>query len=215
MLKGVARQLRQPDGEAGRDLGHKMNVGNQYVNQQTLASLQVQPQDRILEIGMGNGFFVPQLLAVDSSVRYVGCDFSPTMVEEAFRLNQAWVTTGQARFLLASADELPFEPNTFNKCFTVNTVYFWTHPARTLAELRRVLTPGGQLLVAARPRRVMERLPFVQYGFTLYSAPELVNLLEANGFSVAEVIEQAEPEQTIASVSVPMETLIVKAEASG
>ncbi len=30
--RSIAQQLRQPSGEPGRDLGEKMNVGNEHVN---------------------------------------------------------------------------------------------------------------------------------------------------------------------------------------
>lgn len=208
-LQFIAQQLRQPSGEPGRDVGEKMNVGNEHVNRAAIAALRVAPRDRILEVGMGNGAFVPLLLGVDSSVCYAGCDFSETMVEEAVRRNGAAVERGQAQFFVASAEALPFADGSFDKVFTVNTVYFWENPARVLAEFRRVLKPGGRLFIAGRPRRVMETLPFVRYGFTLYSAAELSELLSSNGFLVTEILEKSEPDQTFGGVARPMETLVV------
>ncbi|MBC7891272.1 MAG: class I SAM-dependent methyltransferase, partial [Sphingobacteriaceae bacterium] len=132
-----------------------------------------------------------------------------TMVEEAIRRNGGAVENGQAQFFVASAEALPFEDGSFDKVFTVNTVYFWENPARELAEFRRVLKPGGQLFLAGRPRRVMEALPFVRYGFTLYSAQELSELLSSNGFLVTGLLEKPEPDQTFAGVTLPMETLVI------
>ncbi|MBC7893674.1 MAG: class I SAM-dependent methyltransferase [Sphingobacteriaceae bacterium] len=208
-LQFIAQQLRQPSGEPGRDVGEKMNVGNEHVNRAAIAALRVTPQDRILEVGMGNGAFVSLILSVDPSVRYVGCDFSETMVEEAIRRNESTVASGQAQVFVAPAEALPFADGSFDKAFTVNTVYFWETPALVLAEFRRVLKPGGHLFIAGRPRRVMEALPFVRYGFTLYSAQELSGLLRENGFSVTEILEKPEPNQTFGGVALPMETMVV------
>gem|GEM_PF-6522945 len=73
-LRFIAQQLRQPSGEPGREVGERMNVGNAHVNLAAIAALRVAPHDRILEVGMGNGAFVPLILGIDSSVRYVGCE---------------------------------------------------------------------------------------------------------------------------------------------
>ena len=57
-IKEVAAQLRKPVGENGTEIGKLMNVGNAPMNRHTLAVLNPEPNDSILEVGMGNGFFV-------------------------------------------------------------------------------------------------------------------------------------------------------------
>lgn len=210
-LQFIAQQLRQPSGEAGREVGERMNASNEAVNLAAIAALRVASHDRILEVGMGNGAFVSRLLDADASVRYAGCDFSETMVEEARRRNAPFVESGRAEFYVAPAEALPFADGTFDKAFTVNTVYFWEAPARVLAEFRRVLRPGGTLLIAGRSRRTMENLPFVRYGFTLYSARELSELLTGNGFSVLETIEKPELTPSATGSTLPLEMLVVRA----
>jgi ubiquinone/menaquinone biosynthesis C-methylase UbiE len=210
-LRAVAGQLRKPQGEAGIQVGEKMNEGNAYLNRSAIEQLQLQPDDRVLEIGMGNGFFVKEILSNNPSVRYVGCDFSDIMVQQANRLNEAFVQQEQAQFMLAEADNLPFAKEIFDKVFTVNTIYFWENPQTILSHIRRVLKPGGLFVIAIRPKRTMELLPFVKYGFTMYNSAELDGLLSRNGFTVTSIFEQEEPLQTIAGQSYKMESLIVSA----
>src|SRR5690606_36268358 len=95
-IKAIAAQLRKPEGEFGKQLGVRMNDSNQYINRNTITTVDPAPGDNILEIGMGNGFFVNEILSADQSIRYTGCDFSEIMVEEASRLNEASVKTGRA-----------------------------------------------------------------------------------------------------------------------
>lgn len=145
-LKQIARQLRQPQGEGGVEVGQRMNVGNDLINRRAIAQLAVQPGDRVLELGPGNGFFARDIVGVDASVRYVGCDISSLMVEQASQLNASLIERGQVQFVERTGAELPFPDVSFSKCLTVNTLYFWEDPAAELAEIRRVLMPGGQLI---------------------------------------------------------------------
>ena len=207
-LQILAAQLRKPEGEAGKKTGEMMNFGNRHINRAAIEKLDPRPGEKILEIGMGNGFFVKEIFFRENSVEYFGCDYSKLMVEEAKAMNENFVANGQAKFFLSSADKLPLEENFFDKIFTVNTIYFWENPREVLAEFRRVLKPGGKIFLAFRPKRTMQNYPFVQYGFTLYSADDTKKLLEENSFRVEDTIEAREPDQEIAGEKVAVEHAI-------
>ncbi|MBA4850651.1 class I SAM-dependent methyltransferase [Emticicia sp. BO119] len=211
-LKEIARQLRQPHGEHATEVGERMNKGNEEINVLAINTLNVQAHEVILEIGMGNGFFVKDILSLAPAIHYIGCDFSEAMVEAAILYNKDFINNSQAKFFLASADNLPFESPTFNKIFTVNTLYFWENPALVLQEVKRVLKPEGQLLIAIRPKEIMERYAFTQYGFMMYRKEELYDLLNDNGFKITNIIEQQEPDQEINGETIKVASLIVCAE---
>jgi len=211
-LKGIAEQLRKPDGEVGKQVGLKMNEGNRQMNLHTLDQLNAQPYDTILEIGMGNGFFVKDIVSKDPTIKYIGCDFSATMVEEACELNKGFLSNGQVQFFLASADQLPVSNSSIDKIFTVNTIYFWQTPQRVLAEIKRILKPTGKLLIGARPKAIMESIPFTKYGFTYFTREDIETLLSANGFMVTNVSEKEEPDQEIGGAPVKLASLVVSAE---
>jgi ubiquinone/menaquinone biosynthesis C-methylase UbiE len=211
-LKEFAKQLRKPEGDFGLEVGEKMNKGNVYINQYTIEALSVSAGDNILELGMGNGFFVKDILNTDPSVQYTGYDFSQDMVKESIRRNQNFVTENRAQFILGDAQSMPFEKEVFNKAFTINTIYFWENREKVLSEFRRVLKPEGKLLIAVRPKRNMEQMPFTKYGFTMFSKEDLAALLADNGFNVTSVIEKTEPEQELGGKKLVAETLIIGAE---
>lgn len=205
----IAQQLRQPQGDMGRQMGERMNDSNAFINQLAIDHLRILPHSHILEIGMGNGFFVTAMLGQSNTLTYTGCDFSETMVDEATSRNQAFVEQGKARFQVATAAQLPFDDNTFDVVFTINTIYFWENPSEELRAIRRVLKPGGQLLIGIRAKESMKVMPFTQYGFNLYDGWEVAKLLTANGFSVNPLIEREEPLQVIAGQPVEMKTILI------
>jgi SAM-dependent methyltransferase len=53
---------------------------------------------------------------------------------------------------LGSVETLPTFERPFDKILAVNTVMFWHHPDKSLAELRHLLRAGGRIAVAHRPR---------------------------------------------------------------
>jgi ubiquinone/menaquinone biosynthesis C-methylase UbiE len=210
-LKLIALQLRKPEGEMGLQVAEKMNRSNEMMNKWSIEQLQVSPMDNILEIGMGNGLFARDILSNDATVKYAGCDYSETMVMEACSLNKQFIENGQARFIHANADKLPFGDHTFDKVFTVNTIYFWSKPSRELAEIHRILKPGGLLIIAIRPEAIMKNYPFTAYGFRLYDEGGIRTLLAENRFSVTEVLEKEEPEQEIGGETIKAATMVVSA----
>jgi ubiquinone/menaquinone biosynthesis C-methylase UbiE len=208
-LLKIASQLRKPEGEDGIKAGESMNQGNKFMILQTIEIVDPRPNDVILEIGMGTGLFVKEILQKDPTIRYTGFDYSPLMVTEAKKANAEWIARGAAEFVLGDVSSLPFSAKSFNKIFTINTIYFWKDNALILKELRRVLKPGGLLIIAIRPKHQMQNYPFTRYGFTMYSSSELKEMLIANGFGVRKIQENLEPDYEFNGSLLKMENIIV------
>lgn len=213
-FKQMAAQLRKPEGEAGIKTGEWMNTGNQQMNKNTLAVLDPQNGEDILEIGMGNGLFVKDIVENKPLLRYTGCDLSQEMVTEAAKLNAAHLESGQVNFLQGTVLDLPLENERFDKIFTVNTIYFWDQETDALQELKRVLTPKGLLIIALRPKHQMMHYPFTKYGFTMFSKEELSELLTKNGFKVIAAHENREPDFQLNGETMTVENLIIVATKS-
>ena len=207
-FRTIASQLRLPEGAIGKEVGATMNKGNRLMNLEAIKHLGISDNDNILEIGMGNGFFVKDILSAANDVNYYGCDFSGTMVEEAILLNKSYEKN--AHFLLAQAASLPFEDGFFIKVLTVNTIYFWENPSQTLAEIRRVLKPNGSLIISLRPKSLMDKLPFTEFGFTTYTKDNAVNLLGTNHFEIISAIEYDDDDLKFAGEIYKNSFLIIK-----
>ena len=192
--KELAKHLRQPDGERGKQVGLQMNKGNKYICLNSYKVLNPKNGDHVLEIGMGNGFFIKDLLGMAKDMTYVGLDFSETMIQEATLLNKDFIEKGIVSFKQASIENLPFDDNSFDSITTTNTLYFWPNPAANAKELLRVLKSGGKLLIGYRGKDCMDQLELTKYNFEKYKIEDVENLIKAAGFNkvVSEIIDEPE-----------------------
>ena len=146
----IARQLSCPSGLPGRIVGRLMNRRNARMNAFAVTQLELQPADRVLEIGFGGGVTLPTLIAVAGSV--TGLDRSRDAVNLANARFSTAVKAGRAQFRVGVVESLPFESGHFTKVCTVNTVYFWKSLDQPFAEIFRVLAPRGRAVIGFLPK---------------------------------------------------------------
>jgi ubiquinone/menaquinone biosynthesis C-methylase UbiE len=115
----------------------------------TFELLEAGPGRRILDLGCGTGDDVRALAAmVGPSGRVTGVDSSAAMVAEA---QQRSDTLGlPVEFHVGDGHALDFPDGTFDGARADRTLQHLADPAKTVAEMVRVLRPGGHL-VASEP----------------------------------------------------------------
>ncbi|MCU0428676.1 MAG: class I SAM-dependent methyltransferase [Cytophagaceae bacterium] len=212
IVKHRAAQLRKPQGDAGIAIAEWMNINNRKMNLDAIDFLGLKENDRVLEIGMGNGYFVPTVLQQAPGIFYTGYDYSALMVEESIRLNQTQVASGQAHFMAGSVEELPWKEPTFSNIFTVNTMYFWENPLLVLTSIKKILLPDATFTIANRSKRVMEKLPVTQYNFRLFEAAEVTELVKQAGFTLVEYKEVKEPDLVVENRVYELESQFFKVQ---
>jgi ubiquinone/menaquinone biosynthesis C-methylase UbiE len=184
-----ARQLGKPEGAVGLAVAAWLNDNNRQRNADTVAALGVEPGDRVLEIGFGNGRTAADVLAQAADVHYTGIDISPTMVEEASRFNATAITAGHASFHLGSAEHMPFADSAFDRIFSIGVIHFWADPIGPLMEVRRVLRSGGKIHMGCISPRQTADYTRPEYGFHLRDAETWDALCHAAGFFAINVRE--------------------------
>jgi SAM-dependent methyltransferase len=140
---------------------------------------------RLLEIAPGPARLSAELRQAPVAV---GMDFSPNMLTEAQRRTRArglrW------SFVRGDGFALPFATGTFDLVFSVRFVRRFEPDfrAKLYAEIRRVLRPGGHLVLDAQNRRVAGPHREGRTGYPVYDAlwlrDELIAELETAGFAV-------------------------------
>ncbi|MDR6465135.1 class I SAM-dependent methyltransferase [Chryseobacterium sediminis] len=189
-LKILAQNLANPQGEKGIEIGEMMNATNIGMTLESIKTLVIDDGQHILEIGHGNAGHLKSIMSLAKNLRYTGIDISETMHNEARKLNKEF--ENQADFILYEGKKLPFQDGTFNKIFTVNTVYFWENPVEFLNEIYRVLKDDGTFVLTFGQRDFMEKLPFTEYDFTLYNNNEMEELISKSHFKRMKTSEKEE-----------------------
>jgi ubiquinone/menaquinone biosynthesis C-methylase UbiE len=169
-----------------------MNESNKSLYDFTLETMKPEDEDKILEIGFGNGKFFPALNSKAKNLQITGIDLSHEMVTQAVKNNSALFESGSIKVKVGSSENLPFEDNSFDKIFCINVIYFWESPEVHLREIYRVLKSGGNFYTTFRPAQTMAQLPFTKYGFKLYSEQDWFQLLFSNNFNQISAKTQEE-----------------------
>ena len=186
----VARQLSRPSGFLAGLFGRLMNWHNAEMNAFAVRQLEPTQYDRILEIGFGGGVNLPSLIAEAAFV--CGVDRSPDVVARARARFADEMDAGLADFHEGSVEALPFAAASFGKACTVNTVYFWSSLDAGFTEIRRVLAPGGRLVVGFLPKERMDLMEMPTDIFTTRAPGEVIAALARAGFEDVR-IERPEP----------------------
>lgn len=97
---------------------------------------------RLLDVGCGPGSITLGLAAVVAPGEVIGIDLRPEPIEQA-RAAAACAGIANARFVVGSAYALPFPDASFDAAFAHQVLIHLREPVRALAEVRRVLRPGG------------------------------------------------------------------------
>ncbi len=119
---------------------------------------------RVLEVGSGPGRLAVQLAGLAPGVRVTGVDVSPEMVERATQLAADSGMVGRVGFRVGDVASLPFDDASFDVVVSTFSLHHWPDAARGLAEIHRVLRPGGVVRIydlAGWIRRLEHRGPTV------------------------------------------------------
>jgi ubiquinone/menaquinone biosynthesis C-methylase UbiE len=139
-----------------------MALANSGINRFTADLMDVQPDDRVLEIGFGPGRLIERLAAQATAGLVAGVDPSDVMLAQATSRNRAAIEAGRVRLEEGTVSALPFADGSFTKVCSVNTIYFWPEPESDLCEVRRVLVPGGRCYLTFRVTHRQGRRPTVR-----------------------------------------------------
>jgi ubiquinone/menaquinone biosynthesis C-methylase UbiE len=100
---------------------------------------------RILDVGCGTGVFAGRLRAAFPNARVWGVDLVAGMLNKG---SERWrLHSGHVQPVQADSERLPFAASTFDVVTCANSFHHYPHQDRAVAEMGRVLRPGGRLLL--------------------------------------------------------------------
>jgi SAM-dependent methyltransferase len=182
--RGGLAQFHHPTGAVGHVAGWIMGRRSSNVarNRWAVQLLDIQPTDRVIELGCGPGVAIAALASRANRGVVVGVDHSQVMIRQARRRNRSAVRAGRVCLIHAPVEHLPisdgpFSDGPFNAALAVNTVGMWPDPAARLPELARLLRPGGRIALVSQPR-----CPGASAATSAAAVEELAGLLTEAGF---------------------------------
>jgi SAM-dependent methyltransferase len=102
------------------------------------------PGGKLLEVGSGPGRLAVRLGQEAPGVEVTGVDLSVAMVERAARRAAEAGLTERVRFEVGDVGALPLSDQDFDGVVSTLSLHHWADPVRGLAEIHRVLKPGGE-----------------------------------------------------------------------
>lgn len=142
--------------------------------------LKIPPGGIVLDVGCGPASITASLArAVGPGGLVLGVDLSKAMLARAVRTEKG----SQIGFLHADAQQLPLREATVDAVVSMAVLQLVPDPAAALAEMARVLRPGGRLAVlvptAGRAARGWRRMP--KFGANVFGEDEIGDILEEQG----------------------------------
>ena len=137
----------------------------------------------ILDIGFGTGT-VLSMLANKENIRLCGIDISEKMLHIAREK-----LIGKAELILGDSEHLPWKENEFDIVLCIDSFHHYPNPEKVLSEIRRVLKPNGNIIIADPwvipiVRQILNKLSHygTQGDYRIYSKADISNLLSENKF---------------------------------
>ena len=189
-LRWMGAQMGFPRGLGGRMMCALLVWQHGPITRWSLDLLAVGPRDRVLDVGCGNGVAVDLIRRKAVQGTVAGIDPSSVAVEVCARKNAQAMRAGQVTVTQGEAVRLPFPDGSFDAVLALESFYFWSDQATGLREARRVLKPGGRILVVmemvkdeSNPRK--NRWVAARMETPLFSEREVVAMLQQSGFGSA------------------------------
>jgi len=143
----------------------------------------------LLDIGCADGTTTRQLQKIIPGARIVGVDYYKNAIDYAKRKKS------KIKFVHADVHNLPFANNSFDTVTAIETLEHLTFPERVLDEIRRVLKPGGYLIIGQDTDSILFRT--IWFAWTKWKGSvwenshincmkpqDLINTLKKHGFKI-------------------------------
>ena len=176
-----------------------------------LKKLAARPGERILEVGFGTGHYLVEIAkSVGPNSKALGIDISDQMLKHAQDVLAKDGLADCAELRCGDAEQLPYEANSLDAIFFSFTLELFDTPEipKVLAECKRVLRPGGRLVVVAVSR---EGKPGVMLNLYEWTHKHFPNLMDCRPIYVRRALEAADftiKEADVESMWVPVEIVL-------
>ena len=101
----------------------------------------------MLDVGCGTGTLLGMVAEQPQAELLIGLDYSPVMIRHLTEKTAATPLAQRLHAVVGDSERLPFADETFDVVTCCNSFHHYPHQAAVIHGFRRVLRPGGLLLV--------------------------------------------------------------------
>lgn len=191
----LIRQARKPSKWVGRPFLWMMNARHSDLTDWGLGHVQLGNEFTMLDVGCGGGRTIQKLAALAAGGKVCGADYATGSVFAARAKNASLIEAGRTAIVQASVSSLPFAHGAFDMVTAIETQYYWPNMLEDMNEVRRVLRPGGKLIVIAEAYKSANDFPPERWlmqslGTGYLSVAEQKELFSKAGYIDVQVYEE-------------------------
>jgi ubiquinone/menaquinone biosynthesis C-methylase UbiE len=182
----IARQFKKPSGWFGNFSSRIMIRGNRNKYETIIKDMDIQPNDKLLEIGYGPGIGIHMIADLCESCTIHGIDFSKLMYKKASNYNKSNIDKGKVQLQYGDYLNLSATENQYDKIFCLNVIYFWDELNKPLEITKTQLKINGAFYIFMFDVNVLIKKKAPDSVFNKYSIDQVVGSLKSAGFSEVE-----------------------------
>jgi ubiquinone/menaquinone biosynthesis C-methylase UbiE len=158
LKQAFVRQFKHPSGPMGALAGKMMARKNKRRIQWAVREMNIQPGERVLEIGHGPGVAIQEIVSRTPTCQVTGIDPSKVMHVQARRRNRKGIKGGSIGLRLGAAEEYDGQDGPFDLVFAINVLSFCSDPETVVEKAASWLKPSGRLVIVHQvPMKTVEK----------------------------------------------------------
>jgi ubiquinone/menaquinone biosynthesis C-methylase UbiE len=160
-----------------------MPIGARFFAESAVEAANLDSSDRVVDLGCGPG--TASRIAARKGATVTGVDPTPVMLRFARFLTHG-PERARIRWLDGLAEAIPLDDGEATVALAIRSGHHFDDPTAAFKEIRRVLGPGGRVVIVERSLRRQARV-HRRHGFSAELANEMAEELEASGFDQVRV----------------------------